>query len=903
MLWAYTATMMGSVVLNSTNFPDANFRAFVSRSTGVAEGGTISDAVIADQNYWNGYGAGGSLAYQNIQNMKGIEHFTSLVSLRCNGNQLTSLDLSALTKLQNVDCSNNQLTSLTLGAASSLNSVECQKNQLTSLNVSALTNLWTLNCSNNQLTSLDLSKNAKLITVECYNNKLATLTLGNHTNLTSLYCESNQLTSLNLNGCPALEILECGINQLVTLDVADLTALKRINCKMNRIQNLNVSKLSRLESLQCYTNQIAELNLSNCTELITLQCSGNRLSVLDVSHNTALTKIEAGNNQLLCLDASMLAALTSFSGQDQHASMVATQVTRNGETKYQIAMPSYFVHNSSKGTYVSKLGYGASEVEVVDGVTYLYADALQDFQYEYSVGKGSNVLKVTVTPVLEAPITDVVLNATNFPDAEFRAYITKCTGVQEGGILSDRILAGVVNMRDNGLKGRPVKNLKGIEYFYNLAVIDCSGCQITSLDLSQNKKVTEVMCMNTPVASIVLPSSVHNLLVDHGNLAALDVTNCPELVFMTCSDNHLTSLDITKNPKLYSIDACTNHLTSLDVTKNPLLKTIFVTENDLSSIDVSKNTILKTLEVGVNRLTKLDVSNNTTLDYLGCHDNNLTELDVTKNTGLTTLVCFNNRLTSLDVTKNTAITHLGCDGNELTDIDLSKNTELETLFVDYNYFTTLNLSANRKLKKLVGDHNFLESLDLSHNTALEYVDVNTNHLMSLDATMLNALTYFNGEEQTVTRPYERKAQMGGKRGFAVEMPFASRSTGAHVESCSPGVTFTTDLLGGTTTFYVDDEVAFNYTFAVRPGSTGGTGTAVKEANGTMHLDVLVSPSNSFIPGDVNMDGVLDVADINAMVSKILGQDPQPFNPDAADMNGDGNYDVTDLNAIIRLILE
>lgn len=899
MVLSCAATMMASVVLNSTNFPDANFRAFVSRSTGVAEGGTISDAVIAEQNFWTGYGAGGSLAYQNIQNLKGIEHFTSLVALRCGGNQLTSLDLSALTKLQNVDCSNNQLTSLTLGSSTTLTSIECQKNQLTSIDVSALPNLWGLNCSNNQLTSLDLSKNPKMLTIECYSNKLATLTLGNQTGLTALYCGSNQLTSLNLSGCPNLEILDCESNQFTALDVANLTSLKRITCFMNRIQSLDVSKLSRLESLLCYSNQIGELNLSNCTALTALECSGNRLNVLDVSHNTALTRLEVNTNQLVCLDASGLASLSSFVGHSQSVSLLATEVTRNDTKMYRVAMPSFFVHDASKGTYVSKLGFGTREVEVVDGITYLYTDQLSNFQYEYSVGKGNNVLKVTVTPVLEEPEKEVVLNATNFPDAEFRAYITKCTGVHENGILSEKHLS-MANMRDNGLKGRPIKSLKGIEFFYNLSVIDCSDSQITSLDLSQNKKVTEVMCMNTPLASLVLPSSVHNLLVDHGNLTSLDVTGCPELVFLSCVDNHLTSLDITKNPKLYSVDAMTNHLTSLDVTKNPLLTTIFVTENNLSSIDVSKNTLLKTFEIGINRLTKLDVSHNTALDYLGCHNNNLTELDVTKNTGLTSLVCFNNRLTSLDVTKNTAITHLGCDGNELTDIDLSKNTELETLFIDYNYFTGINLSANRKLKKLVGDHNFLESLDLSNNTALQYVDVNTNHLMSLDATMLNSLTFFNGEDQTVSRHYQHKAQMSGKRGFSVEMPFASRSTGAHVGSCTPGVTFTTNLLEGTTTFLIDEEVPFSYTYVVRPAGNGGT-ALMSEGEG-MHLDVLVSPFEHFIMGDVTGDGMVDVQDVNAVINVILGLDPESKYEGRADVNGDGVVDVQDMNAVLNIIL-
>ena len=37
----------------------------------------------------------------------------------------------------------------------------------------------------------------------------------------------------------------------------------------------------------------------------------------------------------------------------------------------------------------------------------------------------------------------VVLNATNFPDAVFRSYISEVTGVSEGGTLTDAILSKV----------------------------------------------------------------------------------------------------------------------------------------------------------------------------------------------------------------------------------------------------------------------------------------------------------------------------------------------------------------------------------------------------------------------------------------------------------------------------
>ncbi|MGM9869172.1 MAG: dockerin type I domain-containing protein [Sodaliphilus sp.] len=57
-----------------------------------------------------------------------------------------------------------------------------------------------------------------------------------------------------------------------------------------------------------------------------------------------------------------------------------------------------------------------------------------------------------------------------------------------------------------------------------------------------------------------------------------------------------------------------------------------------------------------------------------------------------------------------------------------------------------------------------------------------------------------------------------------------------------------------------------------------------------------------VPGDVNCDGKVDVSDVTALVSKILGEEPDSFNPAAADLNADTLLDVSDVTALVTLIL-
>lgn len=54
-----------------------------------------------------------------------------------------------------------------------------------------------------------------------------------------------------------------------------------------------------------------------------------------------------------------------------------------------------------------------------------------------------------------------------------------------------------------------------------------------------------------------------------------------------------------------------------------------------------------------------------------------------------------------------------------------------------------------------------------------------------------------------------------------------------------------------------------------------------------------------VVGDVNGDGVVDIADVNAIINLILNNEKT----DSADLNGDGDVDIADVNAVINIILK
>ena len=264
----------GSVEINETNFPDANFRGFVQNEFDTDKNNKLSSEEIAAVKEI-------IASTKGIKNLKGIEFFTALETLNCVGNELTELDVSK----------NTELTRL-----------ECWDNKLTALDVSKNTELTSLNCGFNKLTALDVSNNAKLEKLICRGEtlsymKLTKLDVSQNKVLKELDCYSIKMKELNVSGCTALEELNCGGNQLTELDVSTNENLIELRCSSNQLTALDVNKNLKLKDLSCRDNFLAELDVSKNLELKSISCGKNGLTSLDLDKNTEITYVNLDNHQ------------------------------------------------------------------------------------------------------------------------------------------------------------------------------------------------------------------------------------------------------------------------------------------------------------------------------------------------------------------------------------------------------------------------------------------------------------------------------------------------------------------------------------------------------------------------------------------------------------------------------
>ena len=365
-------TIKNGILVNSTNFPDANFRNWVLAQT-YGTDGILTDAEIANVTSIR-------VDRKNIADLKGIESFTALKELSCALNQLTTLNVSTNTRLESLYCDNNQLTALDISTNTKLRRLWCDNNQLTTLDVSKNTALESLTCGNNQLTTLDVSKNTTLLSISCGSNQLTTLDVSNNRALETLSCYGNAIRDEGMqtlvnslpdrretsNGTLIVYYDETpGDNEMTVLQVeaaklknwkvqmfnhgwmdypgvepglpinatnfpdenfrewvlrkfgadgyltdAEIANVTEINLSRTRISDLTgIEHFTALENLWCYECELTTLDVSKNTALELLNCRANNLTSLNVSKNAALQYLYCEQNNLTSLDVSGCTAL------------------------------------------------------------------------------------------------------------------------------------------------------------------------------------------------------------------------------------------------------------------------------------------------------------------------------------------------------------------------------------------------------------------------------------------------------------------------------------------------------------------------------------------------------------------------------------------------------------------
>ncbi|UPQ77981.1 T9SS type A sorting domain-containing protein [Flavobacterium azooxidireducens] len=272
----------------------------------------------------------------NIADLTGIEYFTSLLTLNCGFNQLTSLaGVTSLPNLTGLTCEYNQFTALDVSSIATLSQLRCNNNSITSLNfndslilldsshnplgtlnVNALTNLEVLRCNANLLSNLDVTNQVNLNVLHCKSNSLSSLNVSTLVNLINLDFSANTINTIDLTALVDLEYLTCSQNGLTSLNVSSSPNLIELVAHDNEIPSLNVAALANLEKLQINDNQLTSIDLTGLNNLKYLSCHYNPLTTLTLTSQTNLEHLLYGNQELATIDVGNQVNLESLSAYE-----------------------------------------------------------------------------------------------------------------------------------------------------------------------------------------------------------------------------------------------------------------------------------------------------------------------------------------------------------------------------------------------------------------------------------------------------------------------------------------------------------------------------------------------------------------------------------------------------------
>ena len=358
------------------------------------------------------------------------------------------------------------------------------------------------------------------------------------------------------------------------------------------------------------------------------------------------------------------------------------------------------------------------------------------------------VINLIVSPVWAGP-GDVAIDEENFPDENFRDYVSKKFDKDKDGMLTKSELDEVTKIY---IERELITSFKGIEHFTELKELYCIEDKLTELDVKSNTKLTHLECNKNQLTTLDLSHNTEltYLNCEANQLSALNLSNNAKLRYINCRKNQLTTLDLSHKANLETLSCRDNLLTNLVLTNTTKLKTLYCQQNQLTTLDLSHNTNLKILNCDNNKLTALNLSKNTALTEIFCDNNQLSALDLSENTNLKILYCQQNKLTTLDLTNKTNLEDLYCDQNQLTTLDLKNNTNLKFVDCHQNQLTTLDLKNNTNLKALSCDQNQLTTLDLKNNTKLSTLYCAQNQLTTLDLSKNTKLTLINCSQNKLT---------------------------------------------------------------------------------------------------------------------------------------------------------
>ncbi len=634
-----------TIKAQDVNIPDANFKAALVAHVPSIDTNNDGEIQVSEAEAFDGTL---SLFSKSISDATGLEAFTNITKLQIGSNNLTSLDISGNTSITTLFANHNQLTSIDLSSNPLIDTLNIQNNSLTSLDITNQANLDYAIFSSNNVSSFSHHPNFNTLAwaFGYGDNPIAsTIDFTSYPNLGYLLIDNSGLTSIDVSGMSSLVYLSCANNSLTFLDISNGNEIFFLNAQNNNLSCIQVSDPD-VEIANLFIDQGVFLDVNCANPTVKFSDAALKTALLGISgvdgdSDGEISQVEAGafsgsldlSSQGIT-DITGLEFFTSATGIDLsgnalvnlnlNANTALTSVNvSNNDLKY------FSITNGANTSIVSFDATGNSNLSCisVDNPTFSTTNWTS-----IPVGTGFDtdcIVDIPNTNFKNALLTHSPVIDTN-DDNEIQ--------VSEAQSFSDEINFYAKNVAD----------ATGLEAFTNITSIRAGfNAVLTSIDLSQNKAIT-------------------NLEIENCSLSSLDVTENTKLKVITAYGNDITAIDLSQNTRLLDVWLSGNQLTSLDLSQNDAVRTVRIWDNNISSFTPSSSAGYSELSYGENPFTaSFDFTPYaSTLFTLNVSNSDMTSLDVSSMTQLRSLFADNNNLTTLNANNGTILFNLRAQNND-----------------------------------------------------------------------------------------------------------------------------------------------------------------------------------------------------------------------------------------------
>lgn len=510
-------------------------------------------------------------------------------------------DISNMSRLTTIDIMDNEITSIGSILPASVITFSCTNNKFTTLpTIQTGSNLEILLCNGNTLTSYDVSKALKLREFDISRNSSLTSNPAvdsgviPSTVIESINYSSTPIRSITLNGKTALEeVMAEGCNYLSTVNLDDNPALTTISFRQCTnlgsltaddcvLTSMDVSECTSLTSLSVFGNQLQTADVSDCPNLTELDLGSNKLTSLNVQNNTKLTTLIVETNQLTALDVSTCPALVNL--YCQHNQIAALDLT--GLNKLNILNCEDNKITSSANLIVSPvltiaiIGNNSFPTLTIDAHPTLNSlDASES---------------ASLNTVFIASCNNLVQIALENSTGLQTLTVTSC-GISSLVITQCSSLATMTVTNNKSLQ---TLDLTGCS---SLTTVDVSQNMLTRLDFtSAGTKLKKVVAYENALVymNFTANTAIEEIEAYENLLPSFEIISSMTtgIVFTTAKYNNLTSLSIDHNeiaglvtfapmPALVSVSINNNKITGVYFAADTPMEVFLANDNDIGNTD------------------------------------------------------------------------------------------------------------------------------------------------------------------------------------------------------------------------------------------------------------------------------------------------------------------------------